>query len=67
MNCMHSLLAALAVAGSAAPAVADMPLLTLRLACKEDRLGEIIETNLRHPGSCDEYWTGYQNPYYSDA
>ena len=67
MNCMHSLLAALAVAGSAAPAVADMPLLTLRLACKEDRLGEIIETNLRHPGSCDEYWTGYQSPYYSDA
>ena len=67
MNSIHSLLAALAVAGATAPAAADMPLLTLRLACREDRLGEIIETNLRHPGSCDEYWISYHNPYCSEA
>ena len=67
MSIVHPLLAVLSVSGATAPVVADMPLLTLRLACKEAQLGEIIETNLRHPGSCDEYWISYQNPYCSET
>ena len=55
------------IAGAACAAEVKTPIVTMRLACSEDHLGKVIETNLRYPGSCDEYWVGYQSPYFSES